>query len=406
LVLLTLWGVWWGCSLHKGKLIGASRTWVPAWQFVGLDFLNNYYATRYWQTVGDPYATADLGDPLVRKFCYPPVHLPLFAWCRFLSPRAAVHAWTVLLAFMVGLGAWAAWRSRQELQLYALPLGLIAAAALWSAPVCFALERGNCDLLVVLLIVPAAWALRGRSFWRDALAGGCLALAAWVKVYPAVLLLGLIPLRRPRALVCGGVAAAALTGVQWPYLPGFLDNARELAAVHAPHVSGHFHITVHTLSGCWKLLWTAKDLQWLAKVPGTLGAAAILFPIIMWVSWRVYRSAKVSHLLYPYFVWLAAAATYLPPVSNDYNLIFLPLAALAVWDRRDPVWVHVLGAYMLLWWQPYPLPIGPKLLLLTKLLALVAVGGSLAARAREQVLAGQEQNASASRTRPPLPAAA
>jgi hypothetical protein len=87
-------------------------------------------------------------------------------------------------------------------------------------------------------------------------------------------------------------------------------------------------------------------------------------------------------------------------------LIFLPLAALAVWDRRDPVGVHVLMAYMLLWWQPYRLPIGPKLLLLTKLLALVAVGVSLVARARAEANATAAVAGPTGDARPSLPAAA
>ena len=90
-------------------------------------------------------------------------------------------------------------------------------------------------------------------------------------------------------------------------------------------------------------------------------------------------------MLFPYWLWLTAAGTFLPVGANDYNLFFLPLAALIVWDRRDPLWNHVLMVPMLLWWQPFQLPIHPGVILLCKLTGLYAAGCSLVNRAREQV---------------------
>src|SRR5207244_1563190 len=101
--------------------------------------------------------------------------------------------------------------------------------------------------LALLFLLPAAWALRKESLWRDGLAGSCLALAAWVKIYPAIFLLGLVPLRRLRAFWCGGLAALGLGILQAPRLAEFLDSAQELIAVHAPYQSGHLSTTMHTL---------------------------------------------------------------------------------------------------------------------------------------------------------------
>ena len=102
------------------------------------------------------------------------------------------------------------------------------------------------------------------------------------------------------------------------------------------------------------------------------------------VAYRVSRCAEPNRILYPYLLWLAAAATFIPKVSIDYNLVFLPLAIIAVWDRRDPVLVHLCMAFMFLWAQPLGVPIGPILLLGFKYLSLAAVAVSLAWRAREQ----------------------
>jgi hypothetical protein len=71
------------------------------------------------------------------------------------------------------------------------------------------------------------------------------------------------------------------------------------------------------------------------------------------------------------------------PVSNDYNLFFLPMAALAAWDRRDPVFVHVLMGMFLFWWQPMQLPISPEMLFILKIVGLYAIGVSVAIRANE-----------------------
>src|SRR4051794_27433921 len=38
-VLLLAWGYWWALSFVEGRLVAAERTWVPWWDFLGLDFL-------------------------------------------------------------------------------------------------------------------------------------------------------------------------------------------------------------------------------------------------------------------------------------------------------------------------------------------------------------------------------
>jgi hypothetical protein len=71
-------------------------------------------------------------------------------------------------------------------------------------------------------------------------------------------------------------------------------------------------------------------------------------------------------------------------VANDYSLFFLPLAALAVWDRRDPVAVHVGLGFMLLWAQPVGFWMNTSLLLVLKYVALAACAAALVNRTREQ----------------------
>src|SRR5438128_2672962 len=77
--LLLLWGSWWTENILTNRMNEAQYTWVPAWPYLGLDFLNPYFAARHWAAGGNPY-TEPFGDPNGRRFCYPPHVLPCFAW--------------------------------------------------------------------------------------------------------------------------------------------------------------------------------------------------------------------------------------------------------------------------------------------------------------------------------------
>jgi hypothetical protein len=384
--LLAVWGLWWKSSLRHNRLVDGQHTWVEVYHFLGVDFLNNYRASRHWLAGGDPYCEP-FGDPLGRKLCYPPAVLPGFAWCDGFSVRSALRLWVIALTLIALAGGWMAWRARRELGLWKVPLPFTLAAVLWCTPVLFAIERGNYDLLVLLLLMPAVWALRARSLPRDGVAGTCLALATVLKIYPGFLIVGLASLRRWRALAYFALAGLTLGLASWNDLPAFRANLGEFIAQAQGGYAQTVHVNAHTLTTYWKPFWTDTLLSGLAGVPGTLAALVLVLPLAGWVSYRVYRRADCPGLLFPYLVWLAAAATFLPKVSNDYNLVFLPLAVLAVWDRRDPVWVHLLMAFCLLWWQPLALPVGPKLVLAFKYFGLLAAGVSLANRAAEQASA-------------------
>jgi hypothetical protein len=105
--------------------------------------------------------------------------------------------------------------------------------------------------------------------------------------------------------------------------------------------------------------------------------------LLFWVGFQIYRCPKRHELIYPYFTWILALATFVPTISNDYNLFFLPLTVLAIWDRRDPLIVHISLLLLLLWWQPFYLPINDRLFLFIKLFSLVALAISLTKRCRE-----------------------
>jgi hypothetical protein len=119
----------------------------------------------------------------------------------------------------------------------------------------------------------------------------------------------------------------------------------------------------------------------LQRIPGIVVAAMVLLPAILMVTRKVARAAHPEPLIYPLFLWLMAAATFGLPYSNDYNLISLPIAAFAVWDRRDRPSIQIALGLSVIWSQPLWLPVDGQVLLLFKLGALYAIGGCLAARA-------------------------
>ena len=255
-----------------------------------------------------------------------------------------------------------------------VPDPLAVATVLLSMPVMFAMERGNCDTLVLTLLLIAAWAMARYTNWAwDAMAGVALAVAFWIKIYPGVLFLAPLAMRRYRVFVMAVVVAAligaAMAGqtAEWLSASGSTQTARvgpikeltdwiqgkgstgELALQFNPV----FVRCMHSLTTYWPLFWGRLGLEWVARVPNLLCAGLILGPLTLWGSYRVWRTPVRGWIVYPYLLWLALVATFLMPLSYDYNMIYFPLLILAVCDRRDPRWVHVLMlSSCLLWWQP------------------------------------------------------
>ncbi|MGB7160518.1 MAG: glycosyltransferase family 87 protein [Tepidisphaeraceae bacterium] len=445
ITLLALWVWWWFETLRSGRLALGAQTRIPAWRFLGLDFLHNFWGVRVWIGGGNPYRDT-IGD-WRGSYAYPPIVLPLYAWTALFNKGAAVVLWMGFIAAVLSAGGWMAWRVRQALNLARLPLVFVVGAVLCSMPAIFAIERGQGDAICLLMIVLAAVAVHRRESWgRDIVIGTCLAVAAWVKIYPAILIPGLLALRMPRALGVA-IAAAVLIGIV-PYqatVESFQataqgDRASFVTEVRAwltdpnyapARAAGYEAISVdsHSLTTYWSRLWNHFRLDALARMPGLLGAALVLVPLALWVSASVWRSPARERLAFPYLLLLVTLATFGLPVSYDYNLIYLPLAALAVCDRRDGPIVAVALVGMLVWWQPFRVPwemqvatafalfdaeppmkpfamllgLERDVLFFLKLFAAVGVLVSLAMRAREAAEVVDPAGLSAPMTSPPHP---
>ncbi len=380
LAVLGFWGYFWFISLEQNALPGPySRWWLPRWPYLGLDFLNSYFAAPHWLEGGNVYFER-FGDPIRRPYAYSPIVLMLFLWCSWVDPLTGIWVWTAVSALIIFVASCAVWQTRMELRLRDLSVPFILAVTLFSMPVLFAMERGNNDVLIILIIVFVARLLRrDESRAVDVLIGVLMAFAVWAKLYPLLLLPGLIVLGRFRA-----VAFAALFGplIGVTFLHGNLDWIQVSRRVTGDYPMNGLHYA-HSISGAWPFVWSDLGLPLLAKIPGIVAATIMIAPLVAWASWHVWRCAQRIVLAYPYLLWLSACATFWFPVSMDYKLISLPLATLAVWHHKDRLLAQTFLAVMLLWWQPLALPIGPWPLLLFKFLGLVGVTICLVNRAKE-----------------------
>jgi hypothetical protein len=160
---------------------------------VSNDFAHYYISSRLLLTGADVYSTPlepeydrwgfhyTRGIPTATN---PPFLVGIFAPFAALPPRAAFGAWTLLEAACLGyvlLVTWQLTSSRLSTQARMLVCGAIIA----SAPVYWHFYFSQCQLLLAAMILLAYRLLRnGRP------AGACLLIttAAWLKIFPAVLL--------------------------------------------------------------------------------------------------------------------------------------------------------------------------------------------------------------------------
>ena len=177
---------------------------IPGWgSSFGLD-LGHVYAFHTCASRNAPYAATGLecGDRLVPFLQYPPLLYWFFAWTRLVSPSVARWLWAAFIALVL-LWIPLAW-TRPDAHEAGPPRARVAvfvvgAALLAGFPALFAMERGNNDILVVLL-----WTLCFRLFQsRRSLLAGCAAgVAITLKLYPLFAV----------AVVAAGLLGAASSG--------------------------------------------------------------------------------------------------------------------------------------------------------------------------------------------------
>lgn len=399
LVLLVLWAAFWVASFNQFQLVGWRDVSFWAWSFLGLDFYHNYHGARAWLAGLNPYVD-DIGDPR-GPYAYPPVVLPMFAWSRFFDFQVATAIWAACVAAAIAWGVRVVQQTRRANGLPFLSAIFVTALMVWSMPVIFAMERGNGDVIVLVCMIGViiAWR-RSPSLLTDAVIGGCMALAAWVKVYPLALFGVLVLTARWRALLLGIAIFAVIGLMPLEYTKGFLAASKNAQGQRSDTVGAAvdwlrgrpmrplrpeyapIEYSSHSLTTYWPALAEPVGLH---RVPGLIAAAVFLFPLGAWVTWAFWRSPQRERWLAAFMLWFIALVTFWMPVSYDYNLFFLPLAMWAVWDHRDGWVANLAMAAAILWWQPLrpPEPISPAVLFWVKVASLIVVAQVLVKRLRQ-----------------------
>jgi hypothetical protein len=391
--LISLWGLWWVESARRDVLVCGAWTTVPALTFLAGDFKAHIdHVARIAAAGIDPYRKT--GDFFCELYPYPPMIARAFSWVTWFDSRTASLVWLSVLALIfVTAGVWAG-RVRRALGLVAFPSAVAVAAVLFSTPALLAMERGQCDPIVIPALLLAAWLLNHRrrgAFWFEIAAGGLLGVTAWIKYYPGVAAVALVALGRRRGLAAFVVVAGLIGVVD---RDGVIQSIRNGQKVHV--VLGDkipiVHGTKHSIVENWPRLGVVRRDGLARRVPGAWAAAAVLIPAIFGVS-RAMARASVSAprpgpgpgpLIGPYLLWLAVAATFGMPYALDYNLVPLVVVILAVYDRRDRWPARVVVGLSLLAWEPIRAPVGGEILFVLKVAALLASGACLAARAAER----------------------
>lgn len=405
--LFAVWLLWWGVSLSAtiptllhgpDNFLYGDWIWVPAFPFIGLDFVHNYTAARTWMSGGNPYVEMK-GDPLFPRYTYTPQVLPFFAWCSLFEPNLhtrlampwamaganlpmsisthAIIVWTAAIAFFSSLSGYAIWLWRKTADLVQIPLILIIAAVLISTPVVFEMERGNCNILPVILIVGTAILLNRKNNWTaDIFAALFIASATSIKAYAIFAILPIIAAKRYRATILTLLAGLVLISLFWQDTLAFGKALRAASNVYeCPMVP-----TLHPIVTLWPQLAGGTLLKVIP--PQAAGFIFIILPTLAVAYW-LWKSSTSIKLILPATMWFVAMGTYLPHVSNDYNYIFFILAALALWDKRDPFWVHMIMSLVLLWWQPFMIGFSFVAIFWIKLAGAYAIGYCLLRRCRE-----------------------
>ena len=221
-------------------------------------------------------------------------------------------------------------------------------------PMLFNQDRGNTDIIIVLLL----WLMLEmmmRAKWQAAAL--LLALAATFKGLPGLFALLFIPVQKWAAIATSVVTAASLTLIAFATMSGGLEhsvdgfrsslesfgifaNVGTTSLQHNTSISGLLAVLAH-----WSPLFT-----------GAFNSAGVISALVLLIT--VTASLALPLLLWERVSLIVVAITLVPAVSFDYRLLLILLpAGLIISDRTSsdvPTYVVVLFGLILI---PKALPV-------------------------------------------------
>jgi alpha-1,2-mannosyltransferase len=319
----------------------AHLTTLPQW---GYD-LSFYWTAAQHLIHGEPiYSAAQLAGPYAPQgqdgFLYPPpfaAAMVPFALLTPSGPQTAEWLWSGLGLVILVPAVLSLARSERVADRYPVLRGrgawLLVAASVAFAPVIGELSIGNVHLVLLGLLTTSWLGLRRGDRQGDWVAGLALGIAAVIKVFPAVLLLWLVIVRRYRAAGAMLVGAAAFAVVMLP-ITG-LEPWRQFPTVLA------------NLSAVTDTTDTISPTAWLSPVIGFAlarwGVMAFGLLILVATAWRE-RRLEVPSLSFAVAVVISVLIA--PNVFHHYLAIFVLPFVIALGAGSRLSWLAI--AYLLM----------------------------------------------------------
>jgi hypothetical protein len=333
------------------------------------DFPSYYYGSVALSVGGNPYdvrlldslAHADGVDSPVYPYLYPPVFASLARPLVRYSPLEAEGIWTVTGVLLSGLVLCLALflRVREAnagdivengMLSERLFSSILAVLLLVLLPFRQNLEWGQVNILVLSLMLCALlWCDSKKGEW---LAGLCIALAAMIKVTPALLVVFFL-IRGKRGAVYGFFVGSLLLVALSVLLDGwspwvqFMEFSPSMG--YGRNIEGLFHpsiVTNFSLSGFWmRALEGSGPLMRLVA----MFSALTLFVLLLFVGLKT-RGVRNTHLLVLPFTVLMVIVS---PLAWRHHLVYLfPGLFLLVrhmaWETgRKGRWIWIAGILVL-----------------------------------------------------------
>lgn len=323
-------------------------TWEPGGA-MGINYRTYHYAVEQARAGLTFYDVTPPRTPEWALYLYPPGTLPVF------YPFTVVD-WTTGYAVMVGLSVLAAGVATWLLVGYVeslgpelgwVDIGLVFLAFLFSTHAFGTVYYGNVNLLLALTIVAGFWAL---DHDRESLAGVSFGLAAFFKLFPALVGLWLLRAREWRAvsvaIVTGlggivfGLLLYGLEATRYFFTEVMTGRSEAEQFVGGYPVDGIYYVTIqqpisHLVSAIWP---TAPYLA-------TLGISLLACLGILAYFYRDLATELDRQMAI--FATLVVMVVIIPSLRWYLLFLFLPLVALLyLWEDGYARYLFMAGGVL------------------------------------------------------------
>jgi hypothetical protein len=258
-------------------------------------------------------------DPFYK---YPPLEAHLLKFFVSFGLRQTALAW-FYASLLFYIGSLLLWIYTARIPLLSSESLLLSCLLFSSQPAIDSLSGPQMDsLMLFLLFVCCFGILRHRSIFS----GGSIAIMTMIKVFPAILLLPFIQMRRYREIAAFGSVLMLLVLISLS-LAGFQENMEFLTGILPANVHASAYVENQSLFGFLSRFLT-NGSEWNAGRPANLPALLWLTRIIgigmLLITAYVTRSNRVEMAVATLVVWLLIA---LPVAWVHYQtLLFFPAA--------------------------------------------------------------------------------